>query len=257
MDNSEQKRIDTLLESGNNEIALKNALREGLKCLNELEAKVIKMRFGLMDGQMHTLEEVGKYMGLSRDRIRQIENKAVRKLRYSTGHCAKRIIWEEPEIRNPDDALTQCIQDNGIVVGNPAQFSLCAVGISEEINMSLITRGNHTMVNVCVNAGNKQTQATLNFIHFSAQEPFEVVLFSAEKSSMVAQIEKKSIRNDNFRITPIKIYCDDPALEVFLCTSMPELCASMAKLALSALNQVLKTKCNGLALKDFGYSNYE
>ena len=64
MDNSEQKRIDTLLESGDNEIALKNALREGLKCLNELEAKVIKMRFGLMDGQMHTLEEVGGVHGI-------------------------------------------------------------------------------------------------------------------------------------------------------------------------------------------------
>ncbi|MER3513854.1 MAG: RNA polymerase sigma factor RpoD, partial [Chloroflexota bacterium] len=48
------------------------------------ERDVLEMRFGLKDGQDHTLEEVGQYFGVTRERIRQIEAKALRKLRHPT-----------------------------------------------------------------------------------------------------------------------------------------------------------------------------
>jgi RNA polymerase primary sigma factor len=60
---------------------LKEQIREALHILNEREREVVEMRFGLKDGQEHTLEEVGKYYGVTRERIRQIEAKALRKLR--------------------------------------------------------------------------------------------------------------------------------------------------------------------------------
>ena len=46
------------------------------------EEKIIKMRFGLQDGSEHTLEEVGQQFAVTRERIRQIEAKALRKLRH-------------------------------------------------------------------------------------------------------------------------------------------------------------------------------
>ncbi|NJL94019.1 MAG: sigma-70 family RNA polymerase sigma factor [Anaerolineae bacterium] len=60
---------------------LKEQIRDALHVLNEREREVLEMRFGLKDGQEHTLEEVGRYYGVTRERIRQIEAKALRKLR--------------------------------------------------------------------------------------------------------------------------------------------------------------------------------
>ena len=51
-------------------------------CLTPREEKIIKMRFGLEDGSEHTLEEVGQNFAVTRERIRQIEAKALRKLRH-------------------------------------------------------------------------------------------------------------------------------------------------------------------------------
>ena len=50
--------------------------------LTEREEKVIRLRFGLEDGKSRTLEEVGQLFGVTRERIRQIEAKALRKLRH-------------------------------------------------------------------------------------------------------------------------------------------------------------------------------
>ncbi len=61
---------------------LKEELSDVLKTLNEREEKVLRLRFGLEDGQSRTLEEVGKIFGVTRERIRQIEAKALRKLRH-------------------------------------------------------------------------------------------------------------------------------------------------------------------------------
>ena len=61
---------------------LKEELRGVLQTLTEREEKVLRLRFGLDDGQCRTLEEVGQIFGVTRERIRQIEAKALRKLRH-------------------------------------------------------------------------------------------------------------------------------------------------------------------------------
>ena len=63
-------------------LLLKEQLDEVLQTLTPREAKVLSMRFGLEGGHPHTLEEVGKYFDVTRERIRQIEAKALRKLRH-------------------------------------------------------------------------------------------------------------------------------------------------------------------------------
>jgi RNA polymerase primary sigma factor len=63
---------------------LKETLGEVLKSLSERERKILEMRFGLVDGYGHTLEEIGNIYNVTRERIRQIEAKALRKLRHPT-----------------------------------------------------------------------------------------------------------------------------------------------------------------------------
>lgn len=64
------------------QLMLKEQLLEVLDTLTPREEKVLRMRFGLVDGQAHTLEEVGREFNVTRERIRQIEAKALRKLRH-------------------------------------------------------------------------------------------------------------------------------------------------------------------------------
>ena len=64
------------------ELDLKQSVMEVLETLPEREAKVLKMRFGLTEDGEHTLEEVGQLFAVTRERIRQIESKALRKLRH-------------------------------------------------------------------------------------------------------------------------------------------------------------------------------
>jgi RNA polymerase primary sigma factor len=61
---------------------LKQKLSEVLSTLSPREARILQMRFGLDDGTAYTLEEVGQKFGLTRERIRQIEGKALRRLRH-------------------------------------------------------------------------------------------------------------------------------------------------------------------------------
>ncbi len=70
-------------------IILSEELEEALGKLNEREAMVLKLRKGLVDGREHTLEEVGSHFGVTRERIRQIENKALRKLKYHESRTRK------------------------------------------------------------------------------------------------------------------------------------------------------------------------
>jgi RNA polymerase primary sigma factor len=61
---------------------LAEKIQEMLTTLSPREARILRLRFGLVDGCSHTLEEVGQRFGLTRERIRQIEGKALRRLRH-------------------------------------------------------------------------------------------------------------------------------------------------------------------------------
>ena len=63
---------------------IKDGLNAVLRDLTEREARVIRLRFGFDDGKARTLEEVGNLFDVTRERIRQIEAKALRKLRHPT-----------------------------------------------------------------------------------------------------------------------------------------------------------------------------
>ncbi len=75
---------------------LTEAIEEALQELNDRERQVVRLRFGLDDGQVRTLEEVGKEFGVTRERIRQIESKTLAKLRHPTRSQRLRDYLEEP-----------------------------------------------------------------------------------------------------------------------------------------------------------------
>ncbi len=77
---------------------LKNATREMLGGLNAREATILRMRFGIDMHTGYTLEEVGKQFGVTRERIRQIEAKALRKLRHPTRSDHVRTFLDEPDL---------------------------------------------------------------------------------------------------------------------------------------------------------------
>ena len=61
---------------------LREALEDVMTALTPREARILGLRFGLRDGRAHTLEEVGRKFGLTRERIRQIEHQALDRLRH-------------------------------------------------------------------------------------------------------------------------------------------------------------------------------
>ena len=71
------------LEDAVSENLLREQLRDALDALGDRESRVLRLRYGLDDGHPQTLEEVGKVFGVTRERIRQIEAKAIRKLRQT------------------------------------------------------------------------------------------------------------------------------------------------------------------------------
>lgn len=65
----------------NEKISLRQELRRSMQHLSEREAQIVEMRFGLVDGNSMTLEEIGKHFSVTRERVRQIEARALSKLR--------------------------------------------------------------------------------------------------------------------------------------------------------------------------------
>ena len=83
--------------------ALKTRIEEAMEHLNYREREIIKLRYGLADGYSYTLEEVGKIFSVTRERVRQIESKAVRKLQqpYRCSGLASFIDGFEPAVESP------------------------------------------------------------------------------------------------------------------------------------------------------------
>lgn len=76
-DEDAEKPIDLMMTDG-----LREELQRALEVLTPREVHILNLRYGLKDGREHTLEEVGRKYGLTRERIRQIEKEALRKLRH-------------------------------------------------------------------------------------------------------------------------------------------------------------------------------
>jgi len=91
-------------------LSLKEQTSSVLKTLTPREEKVIKMRFGLDDGSEHTLEEVGQSFAVTRERIRQIEAKALRKLRHpSRSRKLRRSLKAPRTITNSYEVLLETL----------------------------------------------------------------------------------------------------------------------------------------------------
>ncbi len=76
-------------------VDLKERTAHVLRTLTPREEKIVKMRFGLEDGLEHTLEEVGRSFDVTRERIRQIEAKALRKLRHPSRSGKLRLLLDD------------------------------------------------------------------------------------------------------------------------------------------------------------------
>jgi RNA polymerase sigma factor (sigma-70 family) len=93
---------DPLYET--NQTTLKEQIQEAMLTLNYREREILKLRYGLEDGYAYTLEEVGKIFQVTRERVRQIESKAVKKLQHP--HRSKSLVSfvdgaELPEVFDP------------------------------------------------------------------------------------------------------------------------------------------------------------
>lgn len=69
---------------------LREQVDEVLSRLPHREADILRMRYGLEDGETHTLEEVGRKIGVTRERVRQLEAQALNRLRRSSAHVLLR-----------------------------------------------------------------------------------------------------------------------------------------------------------------------
>lgn len=223
--------------------------------LSDLEYQVVDMRVGLSDGHTHSLGEIKERLDITQDQLHKIARKVRRTLDSATLPSEKLIVWRKPE--NPDEVLAQCILDNGIVLGNPAQFSIFEMEMTEDSSISLISRGNHLLASFRQSQNNGTIQKALDFIHFTSKESFELISFSDGDHTMIAQIDKKNARKKDMNIAPLKVCAENPTVEKALLLALKQPCEELVELALSGLGRVLRAKCAALSLRDFGYDNYE
>ena len=97
----DHRNVDPLYDT--NQEALKNRIEEAMEHLNYREREILRLRYGLADGYSYTLEEVGKIFSVTRERVRQIESKAVRKLQqpYRARSLASFLDGVEPVVDYP------------------------------------------------------------------------------------------------------------------------------------------------------------
>ena len=91
IEDSETIPVDTLIA----EVSIPTSIEHALSILEEREREVVKMRFGIGHNQSFTLDEIGKSFGLTRERIRQIEKKALKKIRESASAPALKSLIEK------------------------------------------------------------------------------------------------------------------------------------------------------------------
>ena len=97
-------RDDDPLEDANQE-ALKDHIDQAMAGLNHREREILRLRYGLQDGYAYTLEEVGNIFSVTRERVRQIESKAVRKLQQPYRSNVLRGFVDLPRTLGGNDAV--------------------------------------------------------------------------------------------------------------------------------------------------------
>tara|TARA_B100000242_G_scaffold288538_1_gene256929 strand:+ start:206 stop:1036 length:831 start_codon:yes stop_codon:yes gene_type:complete len=104
--NNQKETIDSEIENPEQDVS-KNLLREDLEgvlaTLSLRERDVLRLKYGIDDGRIKTLEEIGQIFDVTRERIRQIEAKALRKLRDSNRNRVLKKYIKDALINNPDD----------------------------------------------------------------------------------------------------------------------------------------------------------
>jgi RNA polymerase primary sigma factor len=99
----EDYRDDDPLYATNQE-ALKSRIAQAMEGLNYREREILRLRYGLADGYSYTLEEVGKIFSVTRERVRQIESKAVRKLQQPYRSRALASFLDGCEVPSADES---------------------------------------------------------------------------------------------------------------------------------------------------------
>jgi len=126
---------------------LKEKLDDVLTSISQRERKILEMRFGLVDGYGYTLEEIGKIYNVTRERIRQIEAKALRKLRHPTRIHHLQGFLESKEEAFSHGVLTRSVQNfnhDGVSATDSLQIqaafypSVCGRSSSFAIRYSLV-----------------------------------------------------------------------------------------------------------------------